>query len=83
MDINGKKKKETSYIAKFVKVKSGKMYGNFLRPTVTKNYNGFVYKYPNVVDVYPFYFNQIKKKLIPPENYGRGLFKFNIHVKNL
>lgn len=75
------------FIAKIYKVLKGRLYGEFIgefiRPTTSRENNGFVYRYPNVKDRAKVNFDQIKKILPSPEVYGRGLFKFCVNSKNL
>lgn len=57
--------------------------GNFLRPKSTREHKGFVYGFPNVIDKAKFSLSQVVGKLKPPKPYGRGLFQFQLHSKDI
>lgn len=61
----------------------GTFIGKFVRPRASRDFSGFVYGFPNVPDEGSFTFDQIRKVLQPPERYGRGYFKFEVHANTL
>ena len=80
---NGRSSKR--FIAQIVKVKNGRLVGDFLRAKATKEKSGYVYGYPEVKhDISFFHFYQIVKKLAPPATYLRSLFYFSdMHTREL
>lgn len=79
-----KKKNYENFIGKILKVKNGKFIGQFLRPATTREHSGFIFNFPAIKDIASFSFSQIKKRLPPPEKYGRrGLLRFTINGKML
>lgn len=71
------------FIGEIIKVRNGKFVGKFVHPAFTRDHMGYVYQYPHILDITPFSFSQIVKKLAPSENYLRGLLLFRIHFNNL
>lgn len=54
----------------------------FLRPNISREHSGFIYRWPDVEDVSMFCHSQIVGKLRPPEKYGRGLLKFDLNAND-
>lgn len=71
------------YIAKIFKTSKGALKGKFVRSKITRDYNGYIYAYPDVTDISKIHFDQIKKSLPNPTVYGRGLLKFCINSNDL
>lgn len=81
-DVN--KTKSRAFIGKVVAVaKNGFFEATFLRSAHTRDFGGFVYRYPDVEDITSFHFSQVIGKLRLPENYKRGLLKFDIDTEKL
>lgn len=59
---------------------NGTYEASFVRPHSTKEFCGFIFKYPDVEDVTPFDFKQIIGTIRAPEKYKRGLLKFDINI---
>ncbi len=75
-----------AFIGKLVTVnssKSGMFEATFLRNAPSKEFSGFIYRFPNVEDISSFSFSQIIGKLRLPENYKRGLLKFDVNTDKL
>lgn len=70
--------KPRKFIGKVLELKP--LCGSFLRGKPTRDFNGYVYRYPDVPDICFFSFNQVVGALDSPTTYGRGLFKFAINV---
>lgn len=82
---NSKKSGGTNLIGVVQEVSSdGKGFtAKFVRPKPSRDFSGFVYGFPNVKDEASFSFDQIRQVLVEPERYGRGYFKFEVHVNEL
>lgn len=77
------KQKDRLFVGEIVRKKSTKFTGRFLRGKPTKNFNGYVYQYPNVPDECDCNYSQVKSKLENPEQYCRGLLKFKLDWHDL
>lgn len=72
-----------NFIVRIYKIKKGNIFGSFLRPIKTKQYEGFVYGYPQIRDREIIKFNQIQQVLPKPKIYSRSMFLFiNVNKKD-
>jgi len=73
----------TYFIGQIIKKTNGGYLGTFLRKKNTRDFNGYIYCFPNVKDEFEFQFEQIIGKLDSPTPYNRGLLKFKLDFKSL
>ncbi|KAJ6647747.1 hypothetical protein Bhyg_02970, partial [Pseudolycoriella hygida] len=78
MEITGNSKKSggKDFIGLVQEVSSDgrALFATFVRPKSSRDFNGFVYGFPNVKDECSVTFDQVRKVLTGPERYGRGYF---------
>lgn len=82
---NGKaataKQSSRNFIGRLVGLEhNGSFEASFVRPQSTKEFDGFIFKYPDVEDVTSFNFDQIMGTIRAPEKYKRGLMKFDFKI---
>lgn len=73
----------TYFIGQIIKKTNNGYLGTFLRKKNTRDFNGYIYFFPNVKDEFEFQFEQIIGKLDNPTPYNRGLLKFKLDFKSL
>lgn len=73
----------TYFIGQIVKKTNDGYLGTFLRKKITRDFNGYIYCFPNVKDEFEFQFEQIIGKLDKPTPYNRGLLQFKLDFKTL
>lgn len=79
-----KKPNGRAFIGKLVSVSNNEMFeATFVRSTPSREFSGFIYRFPDVEDVSSFHFSQVFGKVRLPENYKRGLLKFDINTEKL
>jgi hypothetical protein len=75
---NGGKK----YIGKVVELSGSEYQISFLRPKITKEYKGYIFVFPNILDIVQCVREQILYKIEPPQKWQRAL-KFCVHEDKL
>lgn len=75
--------KTFNYIGKIIETDRGLYKGVFLRSKITKVHQGHIFREPDIKDETWFRADQVIGKLVRPEKYGRGLFKFEINVNQM
>ncbi|KAE9542450.1 hypothetical protein AGLY_003311 [Aphis glycines] len=73
----------TYFIGQIIKKNIDGYLGTFLRKKNTRDFNGYIYCFPNVKDEFEFQFEQIIGKLDNQTPYNRGLLKFKLDFKSL
>lgn len=73
----------TYFIGQIIKKTNDGYLGTFLRKKNTRDFNGYIYCFPNVKDEFEFQFEQIIGKLDNPTPYNCGLLKFKLDFKSL
>lgn len=73
-----------NYIVKIFELNGQEVKGSFLRPAETKQFNGFVYKYPQIEDIASFPISGNLMKPAKPKIYLRSMFIFfDLYISRL
>lgn len=73
----------TYFIGQIIKKTNDGYLGTFLRKKITRDFNGYIYCFPNIKDEFEFQFEQIIGKLDKPTPYNRGLLQFKLDFRTL
>lgn len=82
-DCASSSNKTLNYVGKVLEFDKGLFNVSFLRPKQSRDHNGHIFGHPDVEDEAWISHDSIIGKLIRPERFGRGLYKFEIHKNQI